>query len=159
MVIVKASHTGGLKGLKGLNYCHPGLYYDHAERWTERFLKHFERIVTTPDCEKASSESLSPAEIEVSALADFFGSGCRPGAWSNDPTEDQKLSKPFLLSTYSKGNPFLMSGSHYIFQNLPSFFDFIFQNPNIRNSVNCAHQKPVHVHMQTPIVILRRYNV
>lgn len=95
MVIVKASHTGGLKGLKGLNYCHPGLYYDHAERWTERFLKHFERIVTTPDCEKASSESLSPAEIEVSALADFFGSGCRPGAWSNDPTEDQKLSKPF----------------------------------------------------------------
>lgn len=102
MVVVKANHSGGLKGLKGLKFCHPGLYYDHAERWSERFLKHFERIVTSPDCEKASSESLSPAEIEVAALADFFDSGCRPGSWSNDPQEDQRLSMEliFLVELY-----------------------------------------------------------
>lgn len=92
VVIVRATHTGGIQGLKGLNYCHPGLYYDHADRWTERFLKHFERIVSTPDCEMASSSSLTPAEIEVASLAEFFEKACRPGAWSNNPEEDQKLS-------------------------------------------------------------------
>lgn len=92
VVIVRATHTNGLQGLKGLNYCHPGLHYDHADRWTERFLKQFERTVTSPDCESASTSSLSPAEIEVATIAEHFGRACRPGAWSNNPEEDQKLS-------------------------------------------------------------------
>lgn len=89
MVIVKANHKAGIAGLNGLNYCHPGLSYDHAERWSERFLKHFERTVTIPDC---GNKSMSMAEIEVAAIANFFNAGCRPGTWSQIPHEDNMLS-------------------------------------------------------------------
>lgn len=90
VVVVKATHKNGVDGLKGLNYCHPGFYYDHAERWSERFLKHFERSVTTLECEINSTKS--PAEIETAAVASYFGSACRPGAWSNNIQEDERLS-------------------------------------------------------------------
>lgn len=93
MVVVKASHKRGIEGLKGLNYCHPGLHYDHSERWSERFLKHFERIITTPICNK---DITSPAEIEIAALADVFKTACRPGLWSNNLEEDARLSEPIV---------------------------------------------------------------
>lgn len=89
---MKSSHQNGIDGLKGLNYCHPGLYYDRFERWTERFLKHFERTVTVTDCDHADASD-TPAEIETSALAKFFGQACRPGTWSHNPEEDAALSK------------------------------------------------------------------
>ncbi|XP_055312827.1 transferrin-like [Sitodiplosis mosellana] len=92
VVVVKATHKGGIEGLKGKNYCHPGLYYDRSERWSERFLKHFERSVIAPDC---NDPLKSPAEIELEALAKHFGSGCRPGAWSNNPEEDQRLKAKY----------------------------------------------------------------
>lgn len=66
------------------------MYYDRSERWTERFLKHFERIVAPPECKTQCPRSA--AEIELDAIASYFGSGCRPGAWSNNPEEDRKLS-------------------------------------------------------------------
>lgn len=93
-MIVKAAHKGGIDGLKGKKYCHPGLYYDHSERWSERFLKHFERSVITPDC---NSTITSAAELELDALSKIFKSGCRPGVWSNNPEEDQKLSKLYIF--------------------------------------------------------------
>ncbi|XP_031637288.1 transferrin-like [Contarinia nasturtii] len=92
VVVVKATHKNGIEGLKGLNYCHPGLYYDHTERWSERFLKYFERTVTTPNCDK---QLTSPVEIEIDALATHFKSACYPGAWSNNPEEDQRLKKKY----------------------------------------------------------------
>lgn len=101
VVVVKASHKGGIDGLKGLNYCHPGFRYNHAERWTERFLKHFERFVSSTKCE---SNATSPAEIEVAAVANFFGSACRPGAWSNNREEDLKLSESQLKDEKFKWN-------------------------------------------------------
>lgn len=90
VVVVQADHQRGVDGIKGLNYCHPGLYYDRTERWSERFLKHFERTVFTPECDK---NIVSPAEIETAALAKIFNQACRPGAWSNDIEEDTQLSK------------------------------------------------------------------
>lgn len=90
VVVVKATHKLGFLGLKGLNYCHPGLYHDHSERWSELFLKYFERIVTSPNCKSGIT---SQAEIEVAALSDFFGSACRPGLWSNNLEEDSRLSE------------------------------------------------------------------
>lgn len=95
VVVVKATHKNGIKGLKGLNYCHPGLYYDHSERWSERFLKQFERSIVTPDCD---NQLTSPAEIEVDAIAKYFPSACRPGTWSNNPEEDQRLSEFYSLN-------------------------------------------------------------
>lgn len=91
MVVVRANHENGIKGLKGLNFCHPGLFYDRTERWTERFLKHFERNVVTPNC--SDKDSWTPAEIETEALAKWFNQACRPGSWSNDVEEDAHLSK------------------------------------------------------------------
>ena len=90
VVIVRSNHKNGIEGLRGLDYCHPGFHYDRTQRWTERFLKHFERTVAQPDCEKAGAKS--SAEIEVEALAQFFNKACRPGAWSNNIEEDAKLS-------------------------------------------------------------------
>lgn len=97
VVVVKASHKRGIEGLKGLNYCHPGLHYDHSERWSERFLKHFERIITTPICNK---DITSPAEIEIAALADVFKTACRPGLWSNNLEEDARLSEPIVYHLF-----------------------------------------------------------
>lgn len=91
VVVVRSNHKNGIEGLKGLNFCHPGLFYDRTERWSERFLKHFERNVVTPECE--NKQTWSPAEIEVDALAKLFSQACRPGSWSNDVQEDARLSK------------------------------------------------------------------
>lgn len=91
VVVVRSTHQNGLQGLNGLNFCHPGLIYDRTERWSERFLKHFERNVATPQCE--NKDSWSPAEIETDALAQLFKQACRPGSWSNDIQEDARLSK------------------------------------------------------------------
>lgn len=90
MVVVHSTQLPGLRNLRGQKFCHPGLFYDRTERWTERFLKHFERTVIVPQCE---NETVSAAEIEAEALANFFSQACRPGSWSNDPEEDKRLSK------------------------------------------------------------------
>lgn len=90
VVIVRSSHNGGLKGLEGLNFCHPGLQYDRSQRWSERFLKHFERTVAQVNC---SIDGTSPAAMEAAALSRFFTSTCRPGVWSNNKQEDIELKE------------------------------------------------------------------
>lgn len=88
-VVVRSRHTGGLDGLRGLRYCHPGLHYSRTQRWTERVLKHFERLVAPPKCEDFHTVT----EIETAAVANFFGASCRPGVWSQLPKEDSDLSE------------------------------------------------------------------
>lgn len=97
MVIVRAGHEGGIEGLRGSSFCHPGYHYDRSQKWSERILKHFERSIVTPDCE---GDLKSPAEIETAALASFFKSACRPGSWSNNIREDAELSKLNLILNY-----------------------------------------------------------
>ncbi|XP_055630432.1 transferrin-like [Toxorhynchites rutilus septentrionalis] len=91
VVVVPANHQGGLDGLRGSKFCHPGLHYGRQQRWSERFLKHFERSVAPATC----VESQSAAEIETAALAVFFHSACRPGKWSNVPQEDAELKSKY----------------------------------------------------------------
>lgn len=122
MVVVRASHANGIEGLKGLNYCHPGLHYEHTDRWTERFLKQFERSVTTPRCENATNTLVSQAEIEVAALADVFGAACRPGAWSNNPEEDKKLSSLFRMNIFFFFTFFLLKTIVLMFVKIIHFF-------------------------------------
>ncbi|ETN66054.1 transferrin [Anopheles darlingi] len=91
-VVVRSRHTGGLDGLRGLRYCHPGFQYTRTQRWTERVLKHFERLVVPATCE----EGLHTAtEIETAGLANFFGASCRPGLWSQIPKEDARLKDKY----------------------------------------------------------------
>lgn len=97
VVVVRANHANGIDGLKGLKFCHPGLFYDRTQRWTERFLKHFERSVVPVDCQK-SSNITAAAELEADALANYFGDSCRPGLWSNNIQEDAELSKKQCVS-------------------------------------------------------------
>lgn len=87
--MVRSDHKNGIDGLRNTNFCHPGYFYDKTRRWTERFLKHFERSVVATDCK----DGTSPAEIETAAFARFFRKACRPGQWSNNIVEDAKLSK------------------------------------------------------------------
>lgn len=93
VAIVRSDHVDGLAGLRGLNFCHPGYHYSRGFRWTERFLKQFERTVAGTTC----VDGQSPAEIEVNALDRFFNSSCRPGTWSHNIEEDVSLSKTCFL--------------------------------------------------------------
>jgi hypothetical protein len=92
VVVVRNDHKGGIEGLKGIDFCHPGLHYERHQRWTESFLKFFERSLITPDC---SFNETSPVENEVRSLSEFFNAACRPGAWSNNPLEDQMLKAKY----------------------------------------------------------------
>uniref|UniRef100_A0A182M421 Transferrin-like domain-containing protein n=1 Tax=Anopheles culicifacies TaxID=139723 RepID=A0A182M421_9DIPT len=90
-VVVRSTHTGGLDGLRGMRYCHPGFHYSRTQRWTERVLKHFERLVAPVTCD----ESQTVTEIETAALSNFFGESCRPGVWSQIPKEDSDLKEKY----------------------------------------------------------------
>lgn len=92
VVIVRADHQGGVKNLRGHDYCHPGLnQHQRHERWTEGFLKYFERQVVPNDCDAGRT----PAEIEAASLAGFFNAACRPGLWSQIEEEDAELKKKY----------------------------------------------------------------
>lgn len=91
VVIVRKDHQGGLSSLKDRKYCHPGLHYSKANKWTEYFLKYMERKVVTPECNIGKSST----EIEVASLSKFFGDSCRPGIWSHDTKEDAELKKKY----------------------------------------------------------------
>lgn len=92
VAIVRADHTGGIDNLRGTDFCHPGLHYERHQRWSERFLKEFERTINPQNC---SLDGLSPAEVEAASLAGFFNAACRPGSWSNNPQEDKALKEKY----------------------------------------------------------------
>lgn len=92
VAVVRSDHTGGLANLRGVDFCHPGLHYERHTRWSERFLKHFERTIIRQNC---SFNGTSPAEAEAAGLADFFNAACRPGSWSNNPQEDKELKEKY----------------------------------------------------------------
>lgn len=92
VVIVRADHEGGVRNLRGTDFCHPGLHqHQRHERWTEGFLKYFERQVVPNDCDSGTT----PAEIEAASLAGFFNAACRPGLWSNIEEEDAQLKAKY----------------------------------------------------------------
>lgn len=91
VVVVSSGHQGGLEGLRGKKFCHPGLHYGRQQRWSERFLKHFERLIVPTTCDDLKNA----AEIETAALSKFFQSACRPGKWSNVPQEDAELKSKY----------------------------------------------------------------
>lgn len=91
VVVVSSQHQGGLEGLRSKKFCHPGLHYGRQQRWSERFLKHFERLVVPANCANLQNA----AEIETAALSSFFQSACRPGKWSNVPQEDAELKSKY----------------------------------------------------------------
>ncbi|XP_045782178.1 transferrin-like [Maniola jurtina] len=95
VAVVPASHTGGLDGLRGGRYCHPGL--DQTElRWSPRVLKTLERAAARTDrCPGATTAGRTAEELEVETLSQFFGSACRPGPWSANVTVDADLKKRF----------------------------------------------------------------
>lgn len=92
VAIVRINHSGGVNNLRGADFCHPGLFYERGHRWTERFLKHFERTLVSTNC---SFDGSSAMELEVSGLSNFFNAACRPGTWSHDPKEDEYLKSKY----------------------------------------------------------------
>jgi hypothetical protein len=94
VVVVRSDHNDGINNLRGMDFCHPGLpQFQRRERWTEGFLKHFERTILPRDCNDTTG--LSPAEIETSRLAEYFNSACRPGFWSQNEFEDAELKAKY----------------------------------------------------------------
>ncbi|XP_050676583.1 transferrin-like [Leptidea sinapis] len=95
VAVVPSNHTGGLEGLRGGSYCHPGL--DEPDlRWSPRVLKTFEKLAARTDrCPDADTNGRTADELEVMTLNDFFSSACRPGPWSSNATVDQNLKRQF----------------------------------------------------------------
>ncbi|KAJ9583784.1 hypothetical protein L9F63_021874 [Diploptera punctata] len=78
VAVIKGDFSGPLTNLKGKNFCHPG--FSSSQIWTDRVLKHFERVVlnTTVKCDRSLRSSV---ESELHALSSFFTRTCRPGEW------------------------------------------------------------------------------
>lgn len=93
VVIVKSDHQGGTKGLRGKKFCHPGLFSDRTQKWSERFQKHFERTVVDVECVIDGRDST--AEVEASAMSRYFSEACRPGRWSANDQEDRALKEKY----------------------------------------------------------------
>lgn len=91
VVVVSSRHQGGVDGLRNKKFCHPGLHYGRQQRWSELFLKYFERLVVPVEC----TDLNNAAEIETAALSNYFQSACRPGKWSNVPQEDTELKAKY----------------------------------------------------------------
>lgn len=92
VAIVRSDTVEGRTNLTGMDFCHPGLPQNQRhERWTEYFLKNFERRIVPHDC----NEGASPAEIEAASMAKYFNAACRPGAWSHIESEDAELKERF----------------------------------------------------------------
>ncbi|CAH2229536.1 jg17706 [Pararge aegeria aegeria] len=95
VAVVPATHIGGLAGLRGGRYCHPG--FDQTEqRWSPRVLKTLEKAAARTDrCADATTTGKTAEEMEVETLAQFFGNACRPGPWSANDTLDADLKRRF----------------------------------------------------------------
>ncbi|XP_064075815.1 transferrin-like [Vanessa tameamea] len=91
VAVVPFNHTGGLEGLRGGKYCHPG-FDQNEQRWSPRVLKAFELAVARTDrCPDSSTDRKTAEELEVDTLSKFFTSACRPGPWSANTTVDNDL--------------------------------------------------------------------
>ncbi|KAJ9575280.1 hypothetical protein L9F63_025763 [Diploptera punctata] len=90
VAVIKGDFSGPLTNLKGKNFCHPG--FSSSQIWTDRVLKHFERVVlnTTVKCDRSLRSSV---ESELHALSSFFTRTCRPGEWL--PSDYAVLEKRF----------------------------------------------------------------
>ncbi|XP_021919269.1 transferrin-like isoform X3 [Zootermopsis nevadensis] len=94
VAVVKESFPGTLEALRGKKFCHPG--FSKSQLWTDRVLKHFERVVLNRSSTVGCDKSLrTAAEDELSALSTFFTSACRPGEWVVDNRLDKKLKQQY----------------------------------------------------------------
>ncbi|XP_059044831.1 transferrin-like [Achroia grisella] len=95
VAIVPNNHSGGLEGLRGGRYCHPGL--DSPDlRWSPRVLKALELSAARSDrCPGANTDFKTAEELEIEELNNFFSAACRPGPWSYNATVDADLKSRF----------------------------------------------------------------
>ncbi|KAJ0169835.1 hypothetical protein K1T71_014441 [Dendrolimus kikuchii] len=95
VAIVPNNHTGGLDGLRGGRYCHPGM--DEQDlRWSPRVLKTLElNAARTDRCPESPTAHKTAEELEVETLSNFFSAACRPGPWSANATVDADLKSRF----------------------------------------------------------------
>ncbi|KOB70392.1 Transferin, partial [Operophtera brumata] len=90
---VPSTHTGGLAGLRGGSYCHPGLD-EVDQRWSPRVLKALELSAAQTDrCNEVDTNGKSADQIELETLSGFFSAACRPGPWSANNTQDGNLKR------------------------------------------------------------------
>ncbi|XP_063836781.1 transferrin-like [Ostrinia nubilalis] len=77
--------------LKNRTLCHPGSGVDDLRPLSFTLSAYLEFQVLSRDC----LDDLSLAENRVKALADFFGSSCKAGAWVVDKNRDAQLKRKY----------------------------------------------------------------
>lgn len=103
VVVRKPLFKGGKDSVQGLTFCHPGFHYSRAQRWSERFLKDFERTVAETKCDIVTNATIE--ELEVATVRNFFNTACRPGTWSHNPIEDARLKQKYPQLCEACDNP------------------------------------------------------
>ncbi|XP_031337802.1 transferrin-like isoform X2 [Photinus pyralis] len=96
VVLVRKTHTGGLKNLRGKKYCHPGFKFNHIV--TDFVLKEFENTVLKENNAEGCKNKVSTAtllEKEIRAVSEFFGPSCRPGPWFGFEKFDNEFYKNY----------------------------------------------------------------
>ncbi|XP_028166496.1 transferrin-like [Ostrinia furnacalis] len=78
--------------LKNRTLCHPGSGVDDLRPLSFTLSAYLEFQVLSRDC----LDDLSLAENRVKALADFFGSSCKAGAWVVDKNRDAQLKRKYF---------------------------------------------------------------
>lgn len=91
VVIVKSDYTGGIAGLKGKKYCHPGFKYE--EIITPLLLQEFENAVLNRNSVNLCDNEGTLLEKYIKSLSELFGPSCRPGIWTIDNALNTKLRK------------------------------------------------------------------
>ncbi|XP_066263060.1 transferrin-like isoform X2 [Euwallacea similis] len=88
-ILARLAYKGGLGDkAKGLKFCHPG--YNHEERVTRYILDEFDYKTANISCGVDTF-----TEEKFKALANFFGSSCRPGTWTEDSEFDTYLKNKY----------------------------------------------------------------
>ncbi|KAK5649219.1 hypothetical protein RI129_000248 [Pyrocoelia pectoralis] len=96
VVLVRKTHTGGLRNLRGKKYCHPGFKFNQIA--TDFILKEFENTVLKENNAEGCQNNVITEtlfEKEIKAVSDFFGPSCRPGPWIGFEKYDNDFYKNY----------------------------------------------------------------
>ncbi|XP_030768227.1 transferrin-like isoform X2 [Sitophilus oryzae] len=88
VVLLRRGLTGSFV-TGGLKYCHPG--YDHNEQVSKYVLEELERKSISYNC----TNGTTLLEQKFQALANQYGSSCRPGTWTEDKNFDTELKNRY----------------------------------------------------------------
>jgi hypothetical protein len=92
VVVIKSNIPNNFIDLKGKTFCHPG--FKHDSSFSHYLLQELESKIidlNNPEC----LTNVTLLERHIKTVSKFFGDSCRPGPWTQNKTEDQRLQNKY----------------------------------------------------------------